>query len=298
MTVFPPLPEDLSAQAGFLTPQEQEKLWEAALLMSESRGFLVKLASLFGRQIEGVRHTVSGAGTRVVGQSWAGFEQKIQNSVEDALWRSYNYATLGLDAAPNFLRPKQPRKNLLHKAVTTASGIASGLVGLPGVLVDIPFTTATILRSIAEIARDSGEDLSSEETKRACLEVLAFGEPGDNDEQAEAGYWAARLGGSHLAINLLIRSAAGQFGMILSEKIMAQTVPLAGAVAGGLLNYSFTDYYQSVAKVHFCLRALERRTGDPAAVQRSFSAMLQAARDRRKIGRNRGRLPPVLLPRQ
>lgn len=296
MTVFPPLPEIFSSQTGFLTPQEQQKLWEAALLMTESRGLLVRLASLFGRQIEGARNTVSSVGSRLVGQSWTDLEQKIQNNVEDALWRSYNVATLGLEAAPSFVRPKQPRKNRLHKAVTAASGVASGLVGLPGVLVDIPFTTATILRSIAEIARDSGEDLSSEDTKRACLEVLAFGGPGEGAE-AEAGYWAARIGTSHLTVNLLIRSAAGQFGMILSEKIMAQTVPLAGAVAGGLLNYSFTDYYQSMAKVHFCLRALERRTGDSAAVQRQFSVMLQAARERRKLGRNRLRLPVVLLPK-
>lgn len=298
MTVFPPLPETLSAQSGFLTPQEQQKLWEAALLMSESRGSLVRLAALFGRQVEGARAVVSGVANRLIGTTWSGFEQKIQDSVEDALWRGYTYATLGLEAAPSFLRPKQPRKNRLHKAATAASGLASGFVGLPGVLVDIPFTTATILRSIAEIARDSGEDLSSEETKRACLEVLAFGGPGETGEDAETGYWAARLGTSHLTVNLLIRSAAGQFGMILSEKIMAQAVPLAGALAGGVLNYSFTDYYQSMAKVHFCVRALERRTGDPKAVRRSLNAMLEVARERRKLGRNRRALPPVLLPRR
>ena len=296
MTVFPPPPDTFSTQPGFLTPQEQQKLWEAALLMSESRGTLVRLAALFGRQVEGARSTVSGLASRLIGGPWSNFEQKIQDAVEEALWRGYNYATLGLEAAPNFMRPKQPRKNRLHKAATAVSGMASGFVGLPGVLVDIPFTTATILRSIAEIARDSGEDLSSEDTKRACLEVLAFGGPNGNDSETEAGYWAARLGTSHLTVNLLIRSAAGQFGMLLSEKMLTQAVPLAGALAGGVLNYSFTDYYQSMAKVHFCIRALERRTGDPDEVRRSFNAMLQAARERRKLGRNRRALPPVLLP--
>lgn len=297
MIILPPLPEDLSQQASFLSSYEQQKLWEAALLMSESRGFLVRLAALFERQVEGVRNVVAGVGGRVIGPSWSGLEQKVQDVVEDALWRGYGYATLGLEAAPDFMKPKQPRKNRLHKVATATSGMVSGFVGLPGVLVDIPFTTATILRSIAEIARDSGEDLSSEETKRACLEVLAFGGPGESDEKAEAGYWAARIGMSHLSINLLIRGAAGRFGLLLSEKLMTQTLPIAGAVAGGLLNYSFTDYYQSMAKVHFCLRALERRTGDPEAVKRSFTAMLQAAKARRKVGRNRRSLPPVFLPK-
>ena len=68
---------------------------------------------------------------------------------------------------------------------------------------------------------------------------------------------------NHLAINLLIRAAAGRFGLVVSEKFLSQAVPVAGAVAGGALNYAFTDYYQTMARVHFCLRALERRTGDP-----------------------------------
>lgn len=294
MIILPPLPKELAVHAAFLTDREQEQIWEAAMLMAESRGFMVRLADMFGRQVETARAVIAGAGARVAGSSWAQLEQKLQDVVEDVLWRSYSYATFGLESAPAFMRPARPRKNRLHRAMTAASGMISGFVGLPGALVDIPFTTATILRSIAEVARDSGEDLSQEETRRACLEVLAFGALDKGAEEAESGYWAARLGTSHLAINLLIRSAAGQFGVVLSEKIMAQAVPVAGAVAGGLLNYSFTDYYQGLAKVHFCLRALERRTGNPEAVQQCFTAMLHAAYERRKIRRNRRAMPPVL----
>lgn len=296
MTVLPPVPENLARQASSLTSYEQQQLWEAALLMSESRSLLVRLAALFGRQVEAVRGTVLGLGERLVGSSWSGIEEKIQDGVEEALWRCYGYATFGLGASPHTVRPQQPRQNRLHKALATTSGVVSGFVGLPGAFIDIPFTTATILRSIAEIARDSGEDLESEDTRRACLEVLAFGGPGQQGDPTEAGYWAARLGASHLTINLLVRSAAGQLGMFLSEKMLAQAVPLAGAVAGGMLNYSFTDYYQSMARVHFCLRAIERRTGDPEAVKRSFTDMLHAARARRKLGRHGRREQQFLLP--
>ncbi len=75
---------------------------------------------------------------------------------------------------------------------------------------------------------------------------------------------------NHLTVNLLIRSAAGRFGLVLSEKLLAQAVPVAGAITGGALNYAFTDYYQNMAQVHFCLRALERRTGQPLAVRKCF----------------------------
>lgn len=296
MIVLPPLPQSLVDETGFLTESERWQLWEAAVLMADSRGLLVRLTALFGRQVEGVQAAISQIGAKFGGETWAGLSGKIQDTVEDVLWSSYSYATFGLDAAPHFIRPKAPRKNRLHRAATTMSGVVSGFAGLPGAFVDIPFTTATILRSIAEVARDSGEDLASEETRRACLEVLAFGSPSETGEAAESGYWAARLGVSHLTINLLIRSAAGRFGLILSEKLMAQVVPVAGAVTGGLLNYSFTDYYQSMAKVHFCLRALERRTGDSEAVRLSFETMVRAARDRRRIGRRRRGAPTILLP--
>jgi hypothetical protein len=298
MKTFTPIPESLAAAASFLTAMEQEQMWQAAILMADSRGFLMRLTGMFGRRIEAVRGRIAKAGDRFGGQAWADITQRAQDAVEDTLWNSYGLATLGLTAVPRIARPKVPRRNGAHKLATAASGVASGFVGLPGVLFDIPFTTATILRSIAEVARDSGEDIATEDTKRACLEVLAFGGPSDADDETEIGYWATRLGMNHFSVSLLIRSAAGRFGMVLSDKLLAQAVPVAGAVAGGALNYAFTDYYQTMAQVHFCLRALDRRTGQPMEVRACFAKMVGAARDRRRIGRKtRDMSGTVYLPR-
>lgn len=294
-----PLPDHIVQNAGFLTPHEQERLWHAAIIMADSRGFLLRFTGIFGRRIERLRNSVLQTGERLGGAAWSGLMQRAQDAVEDTLWSSYNYATFGLDVVPGIVRPKQPRGNKLHRAAAVASGAASGFAGLPGVLFDIPFTTMTILRSIAEVARDSGEDLREEETRRACLAVLAFGGPGTADDEAEIGYWATRLGVNHLTINLLIRSAANRFGIALSDKLMVQAVPVAGAVTGALLNYAFTEYYQNMAQVHFCLRALERRTGDQTALQACFGTMVQAARDRRRVGRREQKPVAVrYLPRE
>ena len=269
------------------------------MILADSRGLLMRLTAMFGRRIEAIRGRVVKTGGRIGGQGWSDLVQRVQDGIEDTLWNSYNLATFGLAETPKILRPRRPRGNRLHKLATAASGIASGFVGLPGVAFDIPFTTATILRSIAEVARDFGEDIGSEETRRICLEVLAFGGPGDADDETEVGYWATRIGMNHLAVNLLIKSAASRFGLIVSEKILAQTVPVAGAIAGGALNYAFTDYYQSMARVHFCLRALDRRSGQPAAVRACFADMVQAARDRRRITRRSAEVvPSAYLPRE
>jgi hypothetical protein len=294
-----PIPEHIVQSASFLTPQEQEQLWRAAIIMADSRGLVLRLTSMFGRRIEALRASLFQTGERVGGSVWTGLVERAQDMVEDTLWSSYRYATFGLGAAPGFVRPSQPRSNRLHRLATAASGAASGFAGLPGVMFDIPFTTMTILRSIAEVARDSGEDLAAEDTRRACLEVLAFGGPGSADDDTELGYWATRLGVNHLTINLLIKSAAGRIGLVLSDKLMAQAVPMAGALTGGLLNYAFTEYYQGMARVHFCLRALERRTGETTALHECFDLMVQAARDRRRVSR-RGQTPAAVkyLPRE
>lgn len=296
MKTIPPLPDTLAQQASFLTPQERQRLWQAAIIMADARGPLLRLTSLFGRRVDELRKTLAQTGGRLGGESWDGLTSRAQALVEDTLWTSYRYATFGLEATqPPSLTP--PINNRFHRLVTTASGLASGFIGLPGVLFDIPFTTTTILRSIAEVARDCGEDLRDEETRRACLSVLAFGGPGSEDDEAEIGYWVTRLGVNHLTINLLIRNTAAQFGIVLSEKFLAQAVPLTGALAGGALNCAFTTYYQDMARVQFCLRALARRCGDPEALQRSFVAMLEQARTRHHIPRRPAAAPiPPLLP--
>lgn len=298
MKTYHPMPDILADSASFLTPHEQEKLWHAAIIMADSRGLVMRLTAMFGRRIEALRSRISKTGDRFGGTAWAELTQRAQDAVEDTLWNSYGLATFGLTAVPRVMRSKVPRKNTTHRLATAASGAASGFVGLPGMLFDIPFTTTTILRSIAEVARDSGEDIETEDTKRACLEVLAFGGPSVADDEAETGYWAARVGMSHLALNLLMKSAASRFGLVLSEKLLAQAVPIAGAIAGGALNYAFTDYYQNMAQVHFCLRALERRTGQPFAVRECFAEMVHAARDRRRVSRKPSEEPAMAyLPR-
>ena len=168
--------------------------------------------------------------------------------------------------------------------MASASGAASGFVGMPGLAIDLPMTTALILRSVAEIARSKGEDISSDDTRRACLEVFAFGGPATEDDEAEKGYWAARLALTFLPTERLVVQAARMFGTAVSQKLMAQAVPGIGALAGGSLNYMFMDYYQQMARVHFSLRDLERRY-DAATVRAEFDALVRQARARRKLGR-------------
>jgi hypothetical protein len=281
-----------------LSDADRAKLWDAATRLVNSRGIAVRLTARLSRNVTGVSGRVSAVGHRAFGPSWDGMETRIQAAVERVLWRAHDVATFGVG------RPGRRDPSIwTHRLSASLSGALSGFVGLPGLLLDIPVTTGLMLRSIAEIARDHGEDIGSADGKRACLEVLAQTDvppdvsragvlgadqaqtdPSQGEDEAEIGYWSARAGLSHLTIAMLIRTAASRFGVTLSEKLLAQSIPVAGAAAGAGLNWVFMRYYQERARVHFTIRDVERRSGDPAGVRACFDRLVEQARALKQTG--------------
>lgn len=273
-------PDDPTFEAGpcaGIGPAERAMLAEAAHLLVAERGIVLRLSDMVGGGLERL------AG-RAAGALGAGWRERVQGLVEDLLWRLHDIATLGLGA-----REGGVRWGRAQRALAATSGVVSGLAGAPALAWDLPLTTAMILRAIAGIARAHGEDLTTEDGKRACLTVFALG-GGDGTEEPEAAYWTARLALNHATIELFMRQVATRLGAVLSEKVVAQAVPLAGAAAGAGLNYVFMDHYQRMARVHFTVRALERRHGDAGSVRRCFDAMVKEARAARRGGRNVARV--------
>jgi hypothetical protein len=182
-------------------------------------------------------------------------------------------------------------RNLMHTAVTAATGATGGFFGLPGLLVELPVTTTVMLHSIAEIARSHGEDLNNPEAALSCLEVLALGPDGHRSEAIESAYYATRaalaqvtrdavayLGqkgvakeGAPVLLRFLGRIAT-RFGLEVSEKAAAQLVPVAGAAGGLALNVIFMQHFQQLAEGHFAVRELERRYG-PALVRHEYERL-------------------------
>ena len=60
------------------------------------------------------------------------------------------------------------------------------------------------------------------------------------------------------ALVKLIATLASRFGIIVSEKVAAQAIPLIGAAGGALINTIFIDHFQNMARGHFIIRRLER----------------------------------------
>jgi EcsC protein family/Resolvase, N terminal domain len=78
----------------------------------------------------------------------------------------------------------------------------------------------------------------------------------------------------------LLAQIASRFGVVVTQKLAAQAVPLIGALGGAAVNYAFIDHFQEIARGHFTVRRLERRYGKEAvrtAYDKLSSAMPAAA---------------------
>jgi hypothetical protein len=52
-----------------------------------------------------------------------------------------------------------------------------------------------------------------------------------------------------------------RFGVVVTQKVAAQALPVVGALGGAAVNYAFIEHFQDVARGHFTVRRLERIYG-------------------------------------
>ena len=194
----------------------------------------------------------------------------------------------------NLLSMKKNKKvtapwNKTYKTLVTSSGIVGGAMGATAFAADLTLTTKLMMRSIMDIARNEGEDLEQLDTQLACLQVFALGGKSTHDNTLDTGYYAARvatssavkggakaleglLAGSSHPLLQLIGTIASRFSLQVSEKFVAQAIPVAGAIGGGAINLAFIQHFQSMAKAHFSIRRLERHYGE-ILVQKTYESL-------------------------
>ncbi len=248
----------------------------AAKTKLEHPSLTAKMADLVGRPIE--------AGFKLLPKNW---NQKVGVATEAALRRGLDFAILTMGS-----RDKRDARNWLHKAIVASSGVAAGAVGLYSLIVELPFSTCVMLRSIADIARSEGHDISLVQTKLACLEVLALGGTSPQDDSVETAYWTVRgalaksmsEAASHLAekgltergappLARLIAAIASRFSSVVTEEAAAMAIPIIGAVSGGIVNYLFMDHFQEMARGHFVVMRLEKKYGQ-ALVEKTYNELV------------------------
>jgi hypothetical protein len=225
--------------------------------------------------------------------------------------------TKGLDAALKVaLRTMENRpeaaSRLLHKAMATASGAIGGSLGLVTAPLEIPISTIIMLRSIADIARSEGENLADPDAALSCVQVFALGARSAAADSAESGYFVVRgmlaksiteaarfiteRGIVEEGAPILVRfiaQVASRFGVVVTQKLAAQALPVVGALGGAAVNYAFLDHFQDVARGHFAIRRLERAYGKQAV-----RAQYEKIRDESRTSRAAVEVSPAAADRR
>jgi EcsC protein family len=266
LVVDVPLPELVCRKYIGLMIEEDITELRAAVKTLEHPGLAVRLAEIAGKPIE------------LVGKA---LPETVSKAVTAATTKALN-AALVMTFRTMQNEPKAA-SGLLHKALAATSGAVGGSFGLAALPIELPVSTLIMLRSIGDIARSAGEDLRSPETALACLQVFALGGLKGEADAANSGYFAVRgllaksvgeaarfiaeRGGVAEGAPVLVRliaQIASRFGVVVTQKLVAQAVPLIGALGGAAVNYAFIDHFQEVARAHFVVRRLERRYGKDA----------------------------------
>jgi EcsC protein family len=255
---------DLSLQETIdLSPEDQQALQEAVKAL-EHPSLAGRLTNIAGKPVE------------LIGLALPSFASEAITSA----------TSKGLEAALKVALRTLPSSSwshsqLLHRALAMASGAVGGTFGLAALPVELPASTVIMLRSIADIARSEGEDLLDPEATLACVEVFALGGRAGSKDASESGYFAVR---SVLAKTVseaarfiaergavkegapvlmkFVTQVAARFGIVVSQKVAAQALPVVGALGGAAVNYAFMEHFQDVARGHFTVRRLERLYGE------------------------------------
>ncbi|HDR9503414.1 EcsC family protein [Burkholderia cepacia] len=266
--------------ATMLSQDDRDALWRAKQVL-ESPSLTMKLTGMLGAPVEKMIARLPDFATG-----------KINDATQLALRKCLNIAlrTLGKPPAPD-AEPDKP-SNLLHKLAVATTGAAGGAFGFLALPVELPVTTTLIFRSVCDIARSEGEDLSSVDTQLQCLAVLGMGgNPDKQEEDADLGYFVLRgalaqaiskassdittkgiAAHSSAAVFKLVQTVASRFSVQVTEQMAAKSIPAIGAVLGATVNTLFIDHFQQMAHGHFTVRRLERKYGS-AAVRAAYQAI-------------------------
>ncbi|MFE1602436.1 EcsC family protein [Methylobacterium sp. ID0610] len=288
----PPAPEPLSAE-------DRETLRRAVAVL-ERPSFAARLSAMAGAPLDLLGRAMPATVT-----------EAITHATETAMKGAFHVALATLPRTPETAAvtpaAEAPRPSLRaralellerfppgdrgHKALAAVSGAVGGALGFATLAVELPVSTTLMLRSIAEIARREGEDLSDPEAALACMQVFALGGRGGTEPSpTDSGYFAVRgmlakslsevtryaagrglLDESAPAVMRFLAQIASRFGLVVSQKVAAQAVPVIGAVGGAAVNAAFMDHFQTIARAHFAVRRLERRYGKDA-VREAYEA--------------------------
>lgn len=139
-----------------------------------------------------------------------------------------------------------------YVGLATAEGAATGLAGAAGIVPDVIALVSINLRAAGEMATYCGFDMRDPEERMKALFILdEVAKPGNSKKNVtlapamRTASKLARVQGTQLleqiGVSNAIEGLLRRLGVSLTEKKLAQMVPVTGAFVGGGLNYMYTS---------------------------------------------------------
>lgn len=271
---------------------------QEAVEFLESQSLVVRAADLLGKPVDTLQRKLPDNARKY-----------IQQAVEKALRGSLKLAVVSLarDSEPLEAGAGLERRSrvtgIKHTAAAAGAGALGGLMGIMALPLELPAATTIMMRSIAAIAKDWGFDIRAPETQLECLYIFTLGSRSGLDDRMDSSYLTSRAvfgkmirdaaqfmaahGSREMLQSLHKQSApvlmrllgrvASSFELAVSEKVIAQSIPIVGAVGGAAINAAFSHHFARAARYHFGLLALEKRFGEEG-VRREYQAHHQRLR--------------------
>ncbi len=290
----------MGQQLAGISADDQRFLAEAADYLEHPR-FLMRVANLVGKPAEALLGRLPESAQRAIADTThSALETALRWAVRTLADPSQASSGTRLQLASRAAALRRLEQHV-HTAVAATTGAVGGFWGLPGMAVEVPATTVVMLRSIARVAAEEGFPLDDPQTRLHCLAVLSLGS--QRLSSMESAYLGSRLGlalairdasaffakhsaseitealskGTAPVLARLLNVIASRFQVVLSQKMAAQSVPVAGAAMGALVNAAFADHFNRVARYHFGILRLEKRYGREM-VQAAYRRALQSHR--------------------
>jgi hypothetical protein len=158
------------------------------------------------------------------------------------------------------------------KNACMAEGAATGLAGLPGMVVDIPALYGLLFRLIAQIAACFGYSTDSPAERIQMLKVLDLGHQLDPDRKQQGIDELQRMQSAGLPADVAafetqryaaekgLQTLARHLGSALTQRKLAQSVALVGSLVGAGVNRQLAADVGEVAFHAYRLRHLRDRS--------------------------------------
>ena len=137
-----------------------------------------------------------------------------------------------------------------YKSISAVEGGGTGLIGLPGIAIDIPALVGMNLRAIGEYATYCGFDVAKQHERLFLMNVLGFASSSTDSAKQVAMAQLVKIAKEvaqkrtwkeieRHAFVAAIKKIAQALGIRLTKAKLAQIIPAAGAIVGA----GFNGYY-------------------------------------------------------